>query len=171
MNDSAARPPTAPLLNEAAARAYVASLGDDIDLRDLADAIDHAYDEGAPLIVAAVHGKAPSIGFKGSVMVWDSEHLAFWERGLGETFEAIQAGSPIALLYRNPDRGQLAMRFYGAPRIVDDQAVRDDIWQRMNEAEKHRDPNKTGVAVLIQIERVRIGGKELSPRRSAAAQR
>jgi hypothetical protein len=44
-------------------------------------------------------------------------------------------------------------RFYGTAKLYDEGPIREEVWDRMVQPEKDRDPDKLGRAVLIQIER------------------
>jgi hypothetical protein len=44
-------------------------------------------------------------------------------------------------------------RFYGRAKIYKSGPVYEEVWQRLVQPEKDRDPNKAGFAVLIDIER------------------
>ena len=46
---------------------------------DMRKMIDPALANGCPCILATVSGSGePDIGYKGSMMVFDDEHLAYW---------------------------------------------------------------------------------------------
>ena len=98
----------------------------------------------------------PDIAFKGSLMVWDADHLAYWERGLLETLAALRSNPSVAMVYRHPQRGQ-PLRFYGQARLIESGETREAVWERVIPIEKARDPQRTGVAVLIRVDRVRLG--------------
>ena len=62
-----------------------------IDLREMAEAIDSALAEGNVCLVATASAAGmPDVAFKGSVMVFDTDHLAFWERSGGQTNNGVQ---------------------------------------------------------------------------------
>ena len=53
-------------------------------------------------------------------------------------------------------------RFYGTAESHKSGAVYDKVWERLVQAEKDRDPDKTGYAVLINVERAEdFGGDPL----------
>ena len=48
---------------------------------EMRDLVDNAMEYGTPCIVGTVDPEGgPHVGFRGSVMVFDDEHLAWWER-------------------------------------------------------------------------------------------
>ena len=52
------------------------------------------------------------------------------------------------------------IRFYGNARIITDPAVTAKIWENTIPAEQERDKDKTGVGVLIDIDRIEeLSGK------------
>ncbi len=53
---------------------------------------------------------------------------------------------------RRRPRGGIA-RFYGTAKIYKSGPVYDEVWRRLIQPEKDRDPDKKGYAVLIEVER------------------
>ena len=93
-------------------------------------------------------------------MVWDKDHLAYWERGMNETLAGVRANPHVAVLVRQP--GSPPVRFYGRARIVDDPAEREAVWQRVVAEEQGRDIDKKGIAVIIRVDRIRRGPQSVS---------
>jgi len=125
-----------------------------IDLSDMAEYVDNAAAQGVPGIVATAGADgAPNMAFKGSLMVWDKDHLAFWERAKGSTLVDLQENPKIAALYRNREAGKM-WRFWGEAELLERGELRDAIMARTIQAELDRDPERTGVAVLIRVDRV-----------------
>jgi len=97
---------------------------------------------------------------RGSTMVFDDEHLALWERGKGTTTANMQDGTKITVFFRKPQlreagilpKGGLA-RFYGTAKIHKSGPAYEEVWTRLVQPEKDRDPQRKGFAVLIQVER------------------
>ena len=97
---------------------------------------------------------------RGSTMVFDDEHIALWERGKGSTNANLHDGSKVTIFFR---KGQLReagllpkggiARFFGTAAIHKSGRIYDEIWQRLIQPEKDRDPQKKGFGVLIKIER------------------
>jgi hypothetical protein len=69
-------------------------------------------------------------------------------------------GTKLTVYFRKPQlreegilpKGGIA-RFYGSAKIYKSGPVYEEVWRRLVQPEKDRDPNKTGYAVLIRIER------------------
>ena len=125
-----------------------------IDLTPFEDAIAHAIEDGTVCVVATSGaGGIPDIALKGSVIVYDNEHLAFWERVRGRQYEQLREGPGIAVLYFNRQRRML-VRFFGEAELHEAGLIRDDVLERAPKAETDRDPERKGLAVLIRVDRV-----------------
>ncbi len=93
-------------------------------------------------------------------MVFDDEHLALWERGKGSTTAALRDGTKVTVYFRKPQlradgvlpKGGIA-RFYGTAQVVKSGPQYDEVWRKLVQPEKDRDPDKKGFAVLIKVER------------------
>ena len=130
-----------------------------IDLSEYAEAVDAALAEGSPCVVATASADgAPSLGYKGSVLVFDNEHLAFWDRTLGETLAHLRENPQVAVLYRNRERN-FHLRFHGRATLHESGELREQIMARTVEAELNRDPERKGVAVLVRVDRVTVPGR------------
>ena len=98
---------------------------------------------------------------RGSTMVYDDRHIALWERGKGSTNANLAEGTPLTVYFRKPQlreegilpKGGIA-RFYGRAKVYKSGPVYEEVWRRLIQPEKDRDPNKNGFAVLIEIERI-----------------
>jgi hypothetical protein len=126
-----------------------------LDLNQYADAVNNAFYNQQVCVIATSNGSEPDVALKGSFMVWDEDHLAYWERGLNETLAAIRANPHVAVLVR--PKGSPPMRFYGSARVIDDPEQREAIYQRVIPEEQGRDPEKKGFGVLIHVDRIRQG--------------
>ena len=97
---------------------------------------------------------------RGGTMVYDDAHIALWERGKGSTSANLDDGTPLTVFFRKPQlreegllpKGGIA-RFYGRARIHRSGPVYEEVWRRLVQPEKDRDPEKKGFAVLIEVER------------------
>jgi len=104
-------------------------------------------------------------------MVVDDEHLGLWERGRGSTSATLANGTKVTVFFRKPQlresgvlpKGGIA-RFYGTAEIHRSGPVYEEIWRRLVQPEKDRDPDKKGFAVLIRVQRAEdLEGKPLDP--------
>ncbi len=97
---------------------------------------------------------------RGSAMVYDDDHLALWERGKGSTNVNLKDGTKVTVFFRKPQlreagtlpKGGIA-RFYGTAKVVKSGPAYDQVWAKLVQPEKDRDPQKKGFAVLIAVER------------------
>ncbi len=138
-----------------------------IDLSDMAEYVDRAHENGLTCLVATASADGrPNIAFKGSMMVWDRDHLAFWERARGETLAHLRENPRIAVVYRNKAAGK-AWRFYGVTEVHEADPLREQVMARTIPDELERDPERKGVAVLIRVDRVL--GSGVDQRRDGSA--
>jgi len=125
-----------------------------IDLSEMADYVDKSGPDGYTMLVATASKTcAPDLAFKGSVMVWDKDHLAFWERAHGVTLANLEENPQVALVYRNREAGK-NWRFWGTAELLRDGETREGIMGRTFQPELDRDPERKGVAVLIRVDKV-----------------
>src|ERR687892_1128702 len=113
--------------------------------------IDNAYAEGLTCVVgtASKEGR-PQISLKGSVLVFDRETLAYWERSRRSTLENVAENPQVVIFYRNPGK-RINWRFHGAAHVYESGAIRDNVMNRTIQAELDRDPARLGVAVLVKV--------------------
>lgn len=132
-----------------------------LDLSRYAEAVNGAfYNQASSVcVIATSNGADVDLALKGSFMVWDDDHLAYWERGLNETLAAIRVNPRVAVLLR--PKGAPPMRFYGAARVIEDPEQREAIYQRVIPEEQARDPEKKGFGVLIRVDRIRQGAQSV----------
>ncbi|MGH2584256.1 MAG: pyridoxamine 5'-phosphate oxidase family protein [Dehalococcoidia bacterium] len=135
-----------------------------IDLSEMAEAVNSALAEGNVCLVGTASATGmPDIAFKGSVMVFDKDHLAFWERSKGQTLENVESNPQACVLYRSRERG-VAWRFFGVAEVIAEGGLRQQVVERTVQAELDRDPERTGVAVLIRVDRIVAGRNVLQQR-------
>jgi hypothetical protein len=122
--------------------------------------INTAFPEHVCLVGTAQPDGHAQISPRGSTMVFDDEHIALWERGKGSTTASLHDGSKVTVYFRKPQlradgvlpKGGIA-RFYGTAQVVKSGPAYDEVWRRLVQPEKDRDPDKKGFAVLIKVER------------------
>lgn len=122
--------------------------------------INTAFPANVCLVGTVLPNGFAQVSPRGSTMVFDDEHLGLWERGKGSTSENLRDGSKVTVFLRKPPlresgllpKGGIA-RFYGTARIHKSGSAYDEVWRRLVQPEKDRDPEKKGYAVLIQVER------------------
>jgi len=120
--------------------------------------------DGAPVLFATASREGmPDIAFKGSAMVFDGEHVAFWERALGTTFSNLKENPGVCVLYRNAAT-RVAWKMFGQAEVLTEGPVRQAVMDRTIEFELSRDPERKGAAVLIRIDRVLQAGQVIMER-------
>jgi hypothetical protein len=132
--------------------------------------IDTAFPAHVCLVATVLPGGFAQVSPRGSTMVLDDEHLALWERGKGSTTANLRDGTKVTVFFRKPalresgllPKGGIA-RFYGTAVIHRSGPAYDEVWRRLVQPEKDRDPDKKGHAVLIRVERAEdLDGQPLS---------
>ena len=106
-----------------------------------------------PLVGTASKDGWPQLSPKGSVMVYDQETLAYWERSKRSAMDNL-AENPKVVIYYNNSATRTRWRFYGTATIHETGTIRDDVMSKTIQAELDRDPERTGVAVLVKIDKV-----------------
>jgi predicted pyridoxine 5'-phosphate oxidase superfamily flavin-nucleotide-binding protein len=136
-----------------------------IDLTAFTDTIQNAFSDATPTIWAtASKDGMPDLAPKGSTMIWDKDHLAFWERAIGTTLDNLRENPHAAMFYRNRDRGVGSRRFFGVAELYPTGEIREAVRSRTVQAELDRDPENKGVAVVVRIDRVLDGSREVQRR-------
>ena len=131
------------------------------DARMRAD-INGALDDGYPIVVcAATPEGTPAVSFRGTAQTFGEDGLAFWVRNqdVSETVRAIAVNPVVAVVYANMP----ARRHYttlGRARVEPDAAVRRQVFENSPASERARDPDRTGVAVVVELESVRGRGSD-----------
>jgi hypothetical protein len=134
---------------------------DALDLTgDVAAAIDGAALRGATPALAYVRDDlSPAVSFRGSTQVHSPTELALWARKRdGGLVAAISERPSVSLVYYGGPDGPGAMflsiegRAHAAPE------VNDQVWEAMIEGERQQDPERNGVAVIIEVDSVMGAG-------------
>jgi predicted pyridoxine 5'-phosphate oxidase superfamily flavin-nucleotide-binding protein len=131
---------------------------------EMESALESAIKDQSPCLVATASvGGEPDVSYRGSVVVFDDEHLAFWERSQGETLRNLEENPQIAVLYRDAAT-RAGWRFYGRAEVL----ARGDRWQavmdRMHPFQLAQDPDRKGLAVVVRVDRVRSGSEVIMQR-------
>ena len=126
----------------------------------LHEPINNAYSDQITLVGSVLPNGFAQITPRGSTMVLDDDHLALWERGKGSTTANTADGTRLTVYFRSSKMRQEGVlpkggiaRFYGTARVVKSGPVYEEVWRRLIQGEKDRDPEKKGFAVLIKVER------------------
>ena len=121
---------------------------------ELHNKINNALVEGHPLVLAVVdEAGQPVLSFRGSLQTYSDTQLGFWLRiPQGRTLASIRNNPKVALIYRSPSTP--LMQFHGLARIATDEAERERVFAAAPEPERKADPDKKGVALIIDLTRV-----------------
>jgi hypothetical protein len=132
------------------------------------DMIRSAWDDGAPCLVATQGPDGPNISPKGSMVVFDDEHLAYWERSKKQALQNLGQDNRVCVMYANfaaQRAGKLEsgfLRFYGTAELHESGPTREAIFKLLLPREQTHVGADTGIGVLIKIERAAdVRGKPL----------
>jgi hypothetical protein len=147
---------------------------DPVDLSgDITAAIDGAALRGSTLAVAYVRDDgSPSVSFRGSVHVHSPTQLALWARKRDSGLAAAIAERPQVSLvfFETNGPGARWLEIDGRARVAPE--LNDEVFEAIIEGERRQDPERRGVAVLIDVDRVsgsRSGGRFQQERTERAA--
>jgi len=130
--------------------------------------INNAWADGYPCLVATNGPNGPNISVKGSMLVYDDEHLAYWERTKKGALENLAHDKRVAVMYANfqaqkdglLDSGFL--RVWGTAELHESGPVHDAIFAKLTKREQEHVGADTGIGVLIKIDRAAdLRGKPL----------
>jgi Pyridoxamine 5'-phosphate oxidase len=119
--------------------------------------IRSAWDDGYPLIVATAGPEGPVMGPKGSMIVYDDDHLAYWERTRGRILDAVRKEPRVCILYANfkaQRDGVLEsgfLRFFGIAELHESGPIRDKIFSMLLPREQTHAGADKGIGVLVKI--------------------
>ncbi len=122
--------------------------------------VNTAFPANVCLVATVLPNGFAQVRPRGSTMVFDDEHLALWERGKGSTNANLTDGAKVTVFLRKPalreagvlPKGGIA-RFYGTAKVHKSGPAYEEVWTRLVQPEKERDPDKKGFAVLIKVDR------------------
>jgi hypothetical protein len=132
------------------------------------DSINNAWDDGYPCLLGTAGEDGVNISPKGSMMLFDDQHLAYWERSKKKALENLRHDNRVVVFYSNMKAQRDAvldsgfLRFFGVAEMHEDGPIHDAIFARLNERESTHDGADTGIGVLIKITRaLDLRGKPL----------
>jgi hypothetical protein len=135
----------------------------------MAAAINGAMDNGAPTVLGYVNEQGePRLSFRGTTQAYSEDQLAVWARyedaGLPT---AIQKNPHVSVVYYARGSGNLI--FEGRAHTESGAAVRDHVFDHSPVVEQRADPERNGVAIIIDVDKVtgRLGGERVNMARTA----
>ena len=132
---------------------------------EIMDLVDRNHADGWSCIVGTSDKDGqPQLSLKGSVMVFDSETLAYWERAKRSALENVLANPKVVVLYNNM-KDRVRWRFYGVAEVHESDVIREEVMSRTVQDELDRDPDRLGVAVLVKVNKIsELNGNVLQER-------
>ena len=127
--------------------------------------VNNALANGSPCILATVSASdEPDIGYKGSMMVFDDQSLAYWERTRRQHLQNVKENPKVVVLFRDT-KTRAAWRFHGTATVHEDGPVREQVMARTVKEELEKDPERKGAAVVIQLDKItNMAGQVLQSR-------
>jgi hypothetical protein len=127
--------------------------------RELHDHINAALFPNTPMIGTVDADGFPRISLRGSTCVYDDDTIAFWERSSGGVKQSIRDDAKICVFFQKPELRQSLLpiagvaRFFGTAKVYRDGPIRERVWEIILAAERDKDPERKGFAVLVKVER------------------
>ncbi len=138
---------------------------------DMRAFVNSALADGLPCLLGTVGEDGyPSIGPKGSVLVFDDGTLAYWERAHRSAIENLRRNPKVVVYYRNQAAaaklgGGGALRFYGSAELHPFGEMREKVRPMVVPVEIEKDPENKGIAVVIRVDRItNLAGQVLQTR-------
>jgi hypothetical protein len=132
-------------------------MADPINLSgDIANAVNGAAERGSTLVVGYIGDDGfPALSFRGSTQVRGPQQLAFWARNRDAGIAKAIADRPqVSLLFYESDGpGPRYLSLQGRAHV--DPSADDAVYANMIEGERKQDPERAGVAVIIDVDSVR----------------
>jgi general stress protein 26 len=127
--------------------------------------VDNALANGCPCVLASVSGDGePDIGYKGSMMVFDGESLAYWERTRRQHMKNVKENPRVVVLFRD-GKTKAGWRFHGTATMHENGPIRDQVMARTVKEELDKDPERKGAAVVIRLDKITsMGGQVIQSR-------
>ena len=146
----------------------------------LVEPINSAFPKNVCLVGVTLDDGYAQISPRGSIIVYDENTLAYWDRGSGrphegKTTSTVADGTKMTVYYRNVEFGKNnngngllpgggIARFYGTTEVhAEEGDIKEKVWNTMHPKERENDSEKLGFAVLIRLERAtQLSNKPLS---------
>ncbi|MGV3768892.1 MAG: hypothetical protein ACO1NM_02550 [Sphingobium phenoxybenzoativorans] len=121
---------------------------------DIQAAVDAAYERGAPVAVAYVNEKQePSLSLRGSAQVLNANEIGLWARSTDTGLAAaIEKNANLSLIFFGPlpSGDKMLLSIKGQARA--DASRNDEVYNGMIENERNFDPDKKGVAIIVNVD-------------------
>lgn len=129
--------------------------------RQIKDLIFNAHRDNCVCMLGTNGENGPNMSPKGSMIVLDDEHLAYWERSKRSALDNLLKDPRVVVMYSNKaafERGEFdqpggILRFYGTVEIHERGEFRDRIRTLLPEREIDHAGAEDGFAMVIKLER------------------
>lgn len=123
------------------------------------DLIFNAHRDNCVCLLGTTGDLGPNITLKGSMIVYDDDHLAYWERSKKSSLDNIVKDPRVCVIYSNIGafrRGEIEfpggiLRFYGTAELHEQGEMRDKIRTMLPEREINHEGAEEGIGVLIKL--------------------
>jgi hypothetical protein len=121
---------------------------------ELKGIINGALETASPMVLASVDKEGrPRLTFRGSIQAFSDDQVGFWARNTeGSTMENLTGNPHVAMMYRNAQT-RVVLQLSGRARVAAG-AERDRVFDNAPEIERKADPERKGVGVLVDLDRV-----------------
>src|SRR5258708_19911005 len=121
---------------------------------DMKDRVNKAFEEKKYCVWVTTSDEGyPDVSFRGSTFVYDDEHIAFWDRSLGQSTTNLEKNPNVCMLYYDgPSR--IGWRFYGKAAVYKEGELRQNILKQTIKAELAKDPHPTGYRLLLPLDKI-----------------
>jgi hypothetical protein len=127
---------------------------------EIVAAIDGAVLRGHPLAVSFVRDDgSPSVSFRGGTYVRSANQLAIWVRKRDSGLATAIVERPrVSLVFLEPDGpGARYLAIEGRARVASE--LDQEVYDAIVEPERKQDPERKGVAVLVDVDSVNGAGE------------
>ncbi len=129
--------------------------------QQIKDLIFNAHKDNCVCMLGTIGEDGPNISPKGSMIVLDDDHLAYWERAKRSSLDNLRKNPRVVVMYSNKaaaGRGEIEhpggiFRFYGTAEIHERGEFPARIRTMLQEREINHEGAEEGFAVVIKLER------------------
>jgi len=116
--------------------------------------INNSYDNRTPMVVVYVDEDGqPSMSLRGTVQAWSDTQIALWARTTSNMPQHVKDRPRMTLWYRDAAT-RTTLQFRGRAHQDDDQQVRDLVFDRSPANEQAADPERKGVVLIVDLDRI-----------------
>ncbi len=121
---------------------------------EMKELINNALANKTPCVVATASKQGePTATYKGSVMVFDDQRLAWWERAKKNVYRNVLENPRVMVVFADFTK-HAAWKIQGKARVHESGALREEVMKRTVPQELNYDPERKGVAVVVDVERI-----------------